>query len=119
MAPAREDHQQGGGGGREDTAPRSVLTASARALRVAAGAPFLPWRGARAMRRVEWAAELPSAPSWGPLSTRSLGTAPSLPRPAAVALGPAPHSLDVTTHYTEPLSTKLGLWQLYYKFITC
>ena len=63
--------------------------------------------------------------SWGLpcLAVSSLhglwGQPPSLTRPAGAALGPAPHFLDVTTHYTEPLSTKLGLWQLYYKFITC
>lgn len=54
-----------------------------------------------------------------PLPAWALGTAPSLSRPAVVGVGPASHSLDVTTHYMEPLSTKLGLWQLYYKFITC
>lgn len=102
-----------------------VLTCVRRAPCVAAGASFLRFlRGLDRqcvgvdVGRVS-SPKLPAASSWGPLPARSLGTGPSLPRPAVVALGPSPRSLDGTAHSTEPRSPQPGFWQLYYKFITC
>lgn len=69
-------------------------------------------------------AKLLTTPSWClPClvvpSLMSLRGSPPAHQACSGSFGTSASFLDVTTHYTEPLFTKLGLWQLYYKFITC